>query len=850
MGVKQKIVFLVSISLLFSMINIAGFSFAAAADVNPKNLELNKNQVLSNSNDENSYFTYSPNFAQVSGNFLEWVIEVEYNGVLFQKQVPVDTTDFKDRFLKHPEYGEKIYFDIDSDPEDDLEVTAGFYWATIMNPDGNEVKSLETRVQARQLQNGSYIEDSNGELEVRSTIHVNFGLIKKAGSSGQSNSQSLIVNLLNNLISHISNILPNSPLINILQNLINNIVGSSDEPVEPTAADNDCISVGNGYRSPQGAKIPLYTDKRFAFARQNIFSPTMFQQITNPDSSNQDPIEMIYGFRAFLEGQANPSYDIDFSIGFDPAVYLKTKFIPLGGYVYYHYDTGSQKNDEVAISYSSNLLDGLGEDIDLTLVFDKIDDNLAKSDSWMSFDLDLIGDNEPLGGNFHYKASDKFDVDLLVNSPSFNQKIKVDSLPTSADLSWDIDGSISLENKRVDLDVSGGIDLDMSSSIEKITVFYPKTYAGDEELVLLNIPEGIPRSTYVNAEIQTNVDLDNIMSDSNYVYGKLGHSCSRNIDEIEVFLPSVETPLVEMTDIPSYASAEGKLYWNRLSGFARATRSSTGHNVDPVHVHLEFDHPDYGSFVLDDTLEIRDGTIDTSFDLDNNGYLALDTTSKMFGNTLYVENTETGDSIDLDIEEVSAEGFRADWNLDTSTSQLKVNNLGFKGLIDTLKNLHLDLNYQGKSGSLDLNWQLGQSGNFEIGVAQGNALTLDFSQFAQDNEVFDLDGHITLSDYLTFDMDWDFDRGEAGNPGFFRINHDTDEENLEEFDLYFTYDDKYGVDIYLENFGFYLNLEWWLINTFPFLYYWLDYEFNMDDFEGYLLWTDLQGNTEWHEIER
>ena len=167
---------------------------------------------------------------------------------------------------------------------------------------------------------------------------------------------------------------------------------------------------------------------------------------------------MIYGFRAFSEGQSTPSYDIDFSIGFDPAVYLKTKFVPIGGYIYYYYDTESRTNDEVGISFSSNVLRGSGEDVDLTLVLDRISDNLGRTSSWMSFDLDLIGDNEPLGGNFHYKASDQFDIDILVNSPSFNQKIEVDSLPTRANLEWDIDGAISINANGINVLVEGDLD--------------------------------------------------------------------------------------------------------------------------------------------------------------------------------------------------------------------------------------------------------------------------------------------------------------------------------------------------------------------------------------------------------
>ena len=117
-------------------------------------------------------------------DFLDWTIRLQYNGQSFEEKVPIDITDFKEKFLKHPEYGEILYFDIDSDPEDDVEVIIGFYWSIIQYPDEEPAKSLETRFRVRQLETGDYIEDSDGELEVWSELHVNYGLVKNKSSCG------------------------------------------------------------------------------------------------------------------------------------------------------------------------------------------------------------------------------------------------------------------------------------------------------------------------------------------------------------------------------------------------------------------------------------------------------------------------------------------------------------------------------------------------------------------------------------------------------------------------------------------------------------------------------------------
>ena len=80
----------------------------------------------------------------------------------------------------------------------------------------------------------------------------------------------------------------------------------------------------------------------------------------------------------------------------------------------------------------------------------------------------------------------------------------------------------------------------------------------------------------------------------------------------------------------------------------------------------------------------------------------------------------------------------------------------------------------------------------------------------------------------------------------FTINENNDQSIIKDFDLYFTYQDKYGVDITFDNLEFYLDFEWWKGDRLlPYL--WLDYEISADDFDIDLLWTDRNGDTEWYE---
>ncbi len=74
--------------------------------------------------------------------------------------------------------------------------------------------------------------------------------------------------------------------------------------------------------------------------------------------------------------------------------------------------------------------------------------------------------------------------------------------------------------------------------------------------------------------------------------------------------------------------------------------------------------------------------------------------------------------------------------------------------------------------------------------------------------------------------------------------------------MYFTIKDGsgkevYGVDIYFLNPKIYLDLEWYFDIDDPippYVYYWLDVDFYADSKDVNLLWTDLQGRTDWIEV--
>ncbi len=129
-----------------------------------------------NTDQENQDKTVTAPWIKPASTLFEWWILVQYNGNAYEKQLDVSINDFKQKFLKHPYYCEDAFFNIDDDPEDDLKVSFGFYWESILNTKTNvEHKSLEDMVRVRQINNGP--SDLYAGLEVWSEIHVNWGLI-------------------------------------------------------------------------------------------------------------------------------------------------------------------------------------------------------------------------------------------------------------------------------------------------------------------------------------------------------------------------------------------------------------------------------------------------------------------------------------------------------------------------------------------------------------------------------------------------------------------------------------------------------------------------------------------------
>lgn len=853
-------------------------------------LNINENPFLSP--EESVQSPLNAPWIKPTSTIFEWWVRVEYNDETFQKQLDVSIYDFQQKFLKHPYYSEDVFFNVDSDPQDDIKVSFGFYWATILNTKTNvEYKSLESLVRVRQINGGP--SDLYAGMEVWSEIHVNWGLVNQYSSNLFLSSQR---NYLDNLPTTIRPIKTCVAFLKLLQQKIrqNTMIGSvllqrilgrsvtntqtavfeeqiSEDPVA-SPADDDYFSVGVGYRTTPGERIPLYTEKRFAFAKEDLFSPIIFQQIMKTEPSGTTPLELLYGFRAYEASTNTLKYDIAFSVGFSPFVTLKTQFIPLGGYIYYHFDTESQYPSQIKITYASQIHAGIGDGTSLSLVFDEIDTIMGQPGQWMSFGLR----KDPHG--FDYQANAIFNVAVIIDSPWFSQKVRVNGLPKTLSYEWkifddfevtfvqgelfyvnvcgyadvtmssslkeiivyypklkdpndedipflkmnDIPSSRKLEAKAtlqiqngsmLRIDADGYVDLTKSGPLGDITVFYPKATPQDPDVVLMRVPAGSINSQRVSAEATLYVDANNFSNIQNYVYGKIQRQADSNFNELNFYLPNVAIPIVQVTDIPANAYATGTFWWNQLKGYGRAQRTSATQQPDPVHFNLVFD-----TLTLSDVFSIGDGHIQTDFKIAENGYFKFDTAHDVLGNMFSVGNSATGNSLTIGASTVSAQNFEASWGLNTTGSEPQLESLALSGSLNAFNDFVIAIALDGELVDFTGDWCLGASGGFSIDIQQNADMRIDLFHLTNYSGRLDLNGYVVLSNTLHYDMSWKWKQGTSlEDPGYFKINEGTNQPNLKEIAIDFVYKDDssvdcWGADITLTNFALYICVKWYWQN--------------------------------------
>ncbi len=105
------------------------------------------------------------------------------------------------------------------------------------------------------------------------------------------------------------------------------------------------------------------------------------------------------------------------------------------------------------------------------------------------FDLDIIN-SDLLGGGFHYRASHKHNIGIEINALGFEEKVKMNGIPTSIDFGWDVDLNFVVAGPNmIDVVFGGDIELNMNSDIDELTIFYPKSNPSDEDVTFIEISD-------------------------------------------------------------------------------------------------------------------------------------------------------------------------------------------------------------------------------------------------------------------------------------------------------------------------------------------------------------------------
>jgi hypothetical protein len=839
-------------------------------------------------------------------------INIVYKGQSFEKQVSITPQMIRGK-LTDPKYRTPIRFDVDGDSLADIEAGFGFFKYGIdeIMPDGSTVNHPAWATAFDFMQIGDGLDDQMAELEVWQEFHVNLNLLVSKSNAVTPN----LVGIMKILLERLSQKLSGFGLLNkFIERLLNNNFGETiTEPennIGTLAAEKDYITTRVGYRSPAGQKIPMRFEKTFAVGKKNIFRPAIFQHEMDPnDIIGTADNDVMFGFAAFREGLNDPVFNIEFCMDFSPACFVITQLIPTSGKTLFYYHTASSEPTE--ITFSSNLLKGgstaeeENSTFSLTLSLDSIPNELVGPGKYMAFDLNMIGDVNPIGGNFIYFASHQFNVGIKLSSPWFEENIKLKKIPTSAEFKWDLDTDITIvQDELLDVETTGYAGLTLSSNLEEIEILYPKAdpnkkdvtwisvknipssrrvEAGalleinngsmlqidaqgyvqhdlssslgdisiyypkpdpdnDPDMVFFQIPSGSFSNhgrTSIEGTVYVDPDPDNFfVNPNNYFYAKAERTASTDFGEANLYLPNIEVPLLKIFNIPGNAYGMGQFWWNQLKGNVHAQRSSSTGDKDPIKLSLVFD-----DLLISNQLSIGNGFIDMQGKIAEDGYFKFDTANDILDNSFEISNLASGTTLAIDAGSIAADDFSADWVLDSSGPQLKVDDLDLSGSLNLFQNFNVNIALTGKNTHFTGNWAVGEQGGFDIDFYQAEATQIDFD-LDELTENFNLHGFVIVSQNIHFDIGWKWQQGASTSDyGFFTINDNTNQANILAISINASYQDRFGVDIQIVDASLYFKLKWykepgqWLPHA------WLEYYVGGTIDHVYLLWE-----YQWHTI--
>jgi hypothetical protein len=187
----------------------------------------------------------------------------------------------------------------------------------------------------------------------------------------------------------------------------------------------------------------------------------------------------------------------------------------------------------------------------------------------------------------------------------------------------------------------------------------------------------------------------------------------------------------------------------------------------------------------------------------------------MMGDTLEVTDTSTGNQLDIDVYKVSANDLDMQWDLDMTQTPIPIEELTVKGTVSFFEDFTISATYQGEYLQFGGDWTIGKEGVFSLDFNQDEPIELILEDLFQNNSQFTLGGGVIISDDFHFDIKWNWGEGTFADPGYFKINEDTNDPNFDWIGIYFTYTPdgystpQYGVEIGGNNIGLIVWVNWY-----------------------------------------
>jgi hypothetical protein len=247
---------------------------------------------------------------------------------------------------------------------------------------------------------------------------------------------------------------------------------------------------------------------------------------------------------------------------------------------------------------------------------------------------------------------------------------------------------------------------------QQYSVTYSLNSIQDENLVKLDL-KNLPAIMTVEWGLSINLGAKT-------AYGLIDLNMSSDIGGVALSLYGSTTPFISVANFPKNIRLEGFIDVPNLNGYVTASKVSDA--TTTISVPIRFDkwlitgnlnvYNGYGQ--LSFNLPGNDGSkVSVGFDTGNNALLRLDFT---------VVDTQTSTQVlFVSVGAVATDNFLISFD----SSGGGVSNLTFSGLITQLKDIIVNVNYQGLNFRISGTWTLGDVGSFSIEASKTVDLKLD-----------------------------------------------------------------------------------------------------------------------------